>query len=197
MRHPPHAPPGWRREKARELQRFATRQLGCNYWAIEYQGHGDSSPNFLECTLATWCERAKASWLAGGPLPVSMWPGGLGRCPQSARWSVAATPPRGTRSSCSPPPPAAALPRLGSSQRHAQPSLPSQPVRPTRTPAPFPALPGWTMCCSCWTAWAASASSWWARPWVPGWRCMLRCGGRTLCRWARAGPLPAWKRVNE
>ncbi|PSC73985.1 mycophenolic acid acyl-glucuronide mitochondrial [Micractinium conductrix] len=41
-------------EKARELERFATRQLGCNFWALEYQGHGDSSPNFLECTLATW-----------------------------------------------------------------------------------------------------------------------------------------------
>lgn len=41
-------------EKARELELFATRQMGCNYYAIEYQGHGDSSPNFLECTLGTW-----------------------------------------------------------------------------------------------------------------------------------------------
>ncbi|EFN53498.1 hypothetical protein CHLNCDRAFT_136821 [Chlorella variabilis] len=43
-------------DKARELEQFATRQLGCTYWALEYQGHGDSSPNFLECTLATWLE---------------------------------------------------------------------------------------------------------------------------------------------
>lgn len=41
-------------EKARELELFATRQMGCNFYAIEYQGHGDSSPNFLECTLGTW-----------------------------------------------------------------------------------------------------------------------------------------------
>lgn len=43
-------------EKARELELFATRQMGCNFYAIEYQGHGDSSPNFLECTLGTWLE---------------------------------------------------------------------------------------------------------------------------------------------
>lgn len=43
------------RDKARELEVFVTRQLGCSYWALEYQGHGASSPNFLECTLSTWC----------------------------------------------------------------------------------------------------------------------------------------------
>ncbi|KAI3424214.1 hypothetical protein D9Q98_009570 [Chlorella vulgaris] len=43
-------------DKARELEVFVTRQLGCSYYALEYQGHGDSSPNFLECTLATWLE---------------------------------------------------------------------------------------------------------------------------------------------
>ncbi|PRW61572.1 alpha beta hydrolase [Chlorella sorokiniana] len=43
-------------EKARELQLFATRQLGCNYWALEYQGHGDSTQNFEECTLTTWLD---------------------------------------------------------------------------------------------------------------------------------------------
>ena len=42
------------RDKARELELFATRQLGCTYYALEYQGHGDSTPNLLDCTLQSW-----------------------------------------------------------------------------------------------------------------------------------------------
>ncbi len=73
------------REKARELQLFCTRQLGCNYWALEYQGHGDSTQNFEECTLTTWCEavfhpawlRASAgavavAWLLGSPAACTL-----------------------------------------------------------------------------------------------------------------------------
>ena len=44
------------REKAKELEVAATRRLGCDYYALEYQGHGASSPNFLDCTLQTWCD---------------------------------------------------------------------------------------------------------------------------------------------
>lgn len=44
---------------------FVTRQLGCSYWALEYQGHGASSPNFLECTLSTWCGRRAGRGGAG------------------------------------------------------------------------------------------------------------------------------------
>ena len=80
-----HAPspslPPRRSDKARELEQFATRQLGCTYWALEYQGHGDSSPNFLECTLATWWVAVPGgARVAGGRLAAGAWVAGQTPC---------------------------------------------------------------------------------------------------------------------
>lgn len=41
-------------EKAAALQHTCTQQLDCDFYSLEYRGHGGSSVDFLDCTFDCW-----------------------------------------------------------------------------------------------------------------------------------------------